>query len=362
MKKQLLITANRSLGSKYIFHTICDISEFLIQYRNKYELIFLTDYASEKSLRRLFEIEKRYFIFDKVIFLSDFFKDEMFEHSSSWQDIYNMIDISKLKNIYAVLEIGSGISEGAKIKAGKLTRETLLNNKQHFTFISIRLIKQKIILNLKLAEVLNIPLYHYVQDTQELDYDDITNNIDYKRLFQYNSEIFKTTRHDSFLDFYMKKYSKIDFPEKDLDFVFGYTVVTKDRINDFLSDEIFKIEESFKAKIFLKDKFKNIDTFVKKPTYLNYLRRSKFTLIIPPYDVKMFSTYRFFESILNNCVPLILNTNNISEFEKDFYIPPELIIDLSELKKTIKTKNYNDLLKQLIENLPTNLKLEIKGL
>lgn len=48
-------------------------------------------------------------------------------------------------------------------------------------------------------------------------------------------------------------------------------------------------------------------------TYMQLLKQSNFTMMVPSYDINCFSLRRFFEAMSNDCIPLILDTCNYED-------------------------------------------------
>lgn len=343
----ILITANRSISSKYVFHTICDIADsFYKELKNNYNVYFLSQYSTVDKVYKLFSKECRNVFFDEVILLNDFTNKLDYTTSTNWQDIYEELDVSSLPKFDRIIEIGSALSEASHLKRNKINKDKLFQNNSQFKFLSVRKIKEVLLTTYKISKLNNIKIEHYIIDPQELDYNDI--DCECERYFPYTSEIANFERHDAFLNYY-KNLDNINV-EKSLDFVFGYTILTQDRVNNIHEIITNKLND-YNIKLFLRDKYNNIDTFVKKDEYLEYIRQAKFTLIIPAYDSTTFSVFRYIESIYNDCIPLILDTNNLEEVKESLYIPDEIIININNIDEKIKNLNYEEILKDIKNKL-----------
>jgi len=345
-KQNILITVNRSLSSKYVFHTICDIgSSFYSELKEEYNVYFLTQYGSVKNIYRLFNKENRSVFFDEVILLNDSIKSLDYKAAKDWNEIYENIEIDFLQKFERVIEIGSAISEGAFLKRQKINREKLFNSTAQFKYLSVRKIKETLMFTIKVAEKNNVPIEHYIIDPQELDYNDI--GVPSKRHFPYSSNVANFERHDAFLNYYKKNSQS---HQKTIDFVFGYTILTEDRVNNMYEILVDKLK-SKNIRLFLRDKYNDIDTFIKKDDYLNLVKESKFTLIIPAYDTKTFSAFRYIESIYSDCLPLILDTNYLEEVRESLYIPDDIIVNLNNIEEKINQLDYKKILKEIKKNL-----------
>ena len=141
-----------------------------------------------------------------------------------------------------------------------------------------------------------------------------------------------------------------DDMDKLYEFTFGYTVVTPDReIND--DSLISLINSKFNSpNIFLKHKFKDINTFVPRSVYMQYIKQSKYTLIIPSYDVDHVSIIRIIEAIYNDCIPLFTNNNNFPALLKSFpnfnykdYIIDDIWEAFSDKEYQLKLQHCKDI-------------------
>jgi hypothetical protein len=152
---------------------------------------------------------------------------------------------------------------------------------------------------------------------------------------------------------------------KKYDIVFGYTAITKDREEQF--DKITKCINTIAprltmgVKTFVKHKSLGLDTFIDRDAYLDYISKSRFTFIIPPYDTTQFSAYRFFESVNNNCLPFIGNDVKVDEFIQSFDLD-ESIIDEITFRYTHLPPLAEDRRIELIEYFKNKLLTYTKGL
>lgn len=351
-KKKLLMACNKGISSKYVFHTLCDIAiPYFEDHKDEYDIYFLSSYSTEKKVHNLFKKEKRKEFFHNIILYNQHCKNLDYKTAKDWSEIYDNINLDDTDVFDKVIEIGSALSEGAYLKDKKINYNKLFYNTAQFKYLSVRSVKQYLIFLYKIAKRDNILLEHYLIDPQEFNYFDIDETLKYERYFQYTSERLNFERKDNFLNTYKEKCGATKkFIDNDLDFVFGYTVLTKDRENnmfEYLSDNL----KDLNTVLLVKDKYKGIDTFITKDKYLELLQRANYTLIIPAYDNTTFSIYRYIESIYNNCLPLILDTNDLTEVRKSIYIPDEIIISLESICDSINTLDHEKLLQEIKNNL-----------
>lgn len=348
MKKKILFTTSKGLSSKFVFHTICDTFEELYdRYKDDYEIVFLTRYSDAKKVRSLLKRRNRKEFFDDIALFNDYTKDLDYTKANNWEDIIEELDCSDFKDYAKIIEFGSALSEGAYMQVDMFRYDKVFQTTAQFKYLSVRALKEIFLFLYKTSYEYNIPIEHYILDPQEMRYDNMPIQTSYTRYFPYNSKKHDFVKDDYFLDFYKKNKT---IKEKTIDFTFGYTILTKDRaaqdfsrLDDWLSD--------YKTILLKKDKYNDIDTFVEKDVYLSYIKDSKFTLIIPSYDVSTFSAYRYIESIYNGCIPLILDSTDISEAKDSLYIPEYLITSLEGISDTMKNLNYDEVIKDLMENM-----------
>ena len=96
-----------------------------------------------------------------------------------------------------------------------------------------------------------------------------------------------------------------------------------------------------KPNIFVKHKFKEINTFVSRDVYMDYIKKSKYTLIIPSYDVDHVSIIRIIEAVHNNCIPIFTENNNFKALLESFpnFNYKDYIIDNNWIK--FSEEDYN---------------------
>jgi hypothetical protein len=115
-----------------------------------------------------------------------------------------------------------------------------------------------------------------------------------------------------------------DYSQKSYDFTFGYTVL-KESGREHYPNEINLIANQFsKSNVFSKNEYTGINTHVSGDKYLDLIKVSRFTYMLPSYDKHCFSGYRFLESIYHDCLPLIHADCNIQDIGSSFGILDDL--------------------------------------
>jgi hypothetical protein len=232
------------------------------------------------------------------------------KHMDSWKSVYDAIDVSSLKE-YDRLYIMGGLlfpSSGIHRYSPKALKFISTNTSINWVSSGIHIIH---VIAMHKAHVLyGIPLHEFSLDTDELssnmfDVNQTPNN--YYTYHIYDMPSAGKTRLDA-LNYYLlnKPQKPFSFEEEDeYDFTMGYTVFPNGNRAKFAADIEWVAAKFDKVKLFTKDKVNNIDTSIPVDQYLDIISHSRFTYILPSYDNKCFSLYRFIESIELNCLPLI---------------------------------------------------------
>ena len=155
---------------------------------------------------------------------------------------------------------------------------------------------------------------------------------------------------------YVPSYEKYMFKngkdiEKTVDFTFYGTALTEDR--HYLveqKDLLTSIRNSDVGVIVKKD-----STYVNQRDYYEKLARSKFTLIIPSYDVTTFSVIRFLEAVSNHCLPLVLDTVNLTDLQNTFpdiynIVKKYLIVNIKDIQSKIDSLDYDAIIKEIFDS------------
>jgi hypothetical protein len=152
---------------------------------------------------------------------------------------------------------------------------------------------------------------------------------------------------------YVPSYEKCLFTnnqtaDKTVDFTFYGTALTEDR--KYLveqSDLLTGIRNSDVGIIVKKD-----STYVSQTEYYDKLARSKFTLIIPSYDVTTFSVIRFLEAVSNHCLPLVLDTVDLTDLKNTFpdiydIVRKNLVVNIKDIQGKIDELDYDKIIKKI---------------
>jgi len=299
----------------------------------------------------LIDNEKQYKYINNVNITPLEFKEKL----EAWDLFYKKID-SKLNeyNFDELVILYTPLSEklhrGNEQEIKKLYLKSLKEN----DFIlknNINIVKEfyrRIFITLRVLEKFKDKnIKQIIYDPQELQYKNLYSHI--QNYFFYSSNEINT-KYFPFIE-YGYFYNVNNNLNKIIDFVLGYTVLTKERK---YIDSFIKSINLTNKEIYLKNKYTKENNYINYNKYYERLKIAKFTLIIPSYDVNEFSSIRFFEALALDCIPLIMkkcNWEKAFNVYKDFFkiIKEYLLIDSNEdIKKKINM--YNVILKRIKES------------
>ena len=212
------------------------------------------------------------------------------------------------------------------------------NYNYNLSFVSTRTVQQRYFI-CKLCKDKNL-IYFYIDPSECI----------LTKRFNTGTTVYYLKRDDCI---YLPSYEKYMFKngkniEKTVDFTFYGTALTEDR--QYLveqKDLLTNIRNSDVGIIVKKD-----STYVSQTEYYDKLARSKFTLIIPSYDVTTFSVIRFLEAVSNHCLPLVLDTVNLTDLKntfKDIYdiVKKYLVVNINDIQSKIDSLDYNKIINKL---------------
>lgn len=240
-----------------------------------------------------------------------------------WEDVYTKLDITPLRQYKNIFLFGGLLSESGRLKRGsKRAAKFPVNDHDQIRFISTGVVLTHVLALLKANRECGIPLHEVIYDTQEINLKDIHPDWrpreNYWLYHGYDIERYGCRRLDSQQWFYANSKPPTGLV-KDIDFTVGYTIITPDR--DSAPTYVADIANRFTSTaLFVHDKLSGTSNFVPRTEYLQWIGRSKYTAIIPPYDKSSISIYRMIESLQHDCIPLIHPECNIVELEQSFNI------------------------------------------
>ncbi len=245
-------------------------------------------------------------------------------HMKSWMEIYDALDVDKLKKYDKLFIIGgmdfwrSGLTRFDR-RSGVFPKDA---GQIKFQSVGIHCIN--ILSILKAHNEYGIPLHELSYDPNELCsglfHSDVYPKHDYYLYHGYDIPKYNMLRLDSIQKHFESKSFKMFTKDKTTEFTFGYTILEKSNRQKFKND-IENIVKQFKIhNVYVKDYQTGVNTLIDGSSYLDKLEESKFTMVIPSYDKHSFSIYRFIEALYQNCLPLIHRDCNIDDVQKSFNI------------------------------------------
>ena len=251
---------------------------------------------------------------------------------STWMEVYKDINPAFLKDYDALYIIGGLDFHNSAIGRHQKRRGVFPHDGGQIKFESLGTHLTNILAMLKAHQVYGIPLHEMAYDPNEMSCDlfhsDVAVGSNYYLYHGYDIPKYNARRLDS-LQYHLENKQNSLFEEeveKVYDFTFGYTILD-DSGREHYPEYINNVASQFKvSNLFCKNEFTGENTHIPGDEYLEKVKRSKFTFMLPSYDAHCFSNYRFVESIYNDCLPLIHPDCNIVDVSASFNI------DLSPLQ------------------------------
>lgn len=330
MKDNIILFTTRPITSKYTKSLIEQMS-ILKEYQDAgYGIIFVSPKSSEKNVEY---IENTAGIkIDEFISYKDHYAEVVFKKKyRTWKEyVENVFLFENLKNVKHIVCFGGMLSDATGLTRKRNYINRIFNSWNQMNFTANGTYLTGFFQLIKLSNERGIPFHEICFDPCENSVDQLDDLRPYKYYCyhgydwpEYNLERLDSLQH--FLISYPEKATLFEI-EKSIDLCFGFTALTESRELEYeLIMNSLNSNSDLNVKMFVRHKKLGIDTFVNRDIYLENIKESKFTLIIPPYDKKHFSVYRFIESIHNNCLPLIIKDTYVSDFIKSFDLNNEMI-------------------------------------
>lgn len=275
-------------------------------------------------------------------------RDDVEYRHIAWAENYNWHDYEKVikdktKDIDTFICFGSTMFNNYNSTNNSLIQrfDKEMNNKNYtynLNFVSTRIVMQRYLV-CKLCKDKNF-IYFYIDPSECI----------LSKYFNVGKTVYYLNRPDCV---YLPSYERYMFLngkdiEKTTDFTFYGTALTEDR--RYLVDQkelLTNIRNSDVGIIVKKD-----STYVSQTEYYEKLARSKFTLIIPSYDVTTFSVIRFLEAVSNHCLPLVLDTVDLTDLKNTFFdiyeiVEKNLVVNIKDIQSKIDSLDYDKIIKKI---------------
>jgi hypothetical protein len=254
----------------------------------------------------------------------------------NWLEFANKADWLSDTKYDAAFIFGGILSDTSKLtRAFPGSYDKTLHGRGYMKFLAVgQLIAAELQL-IRVANAQSIRLHEIAFDPQEASVDLIKSFPikDYRLYHGYDVPAYGMHRVDA-LTYYTGSVQNaastlFDTSEKEFDFVFGCTIAAPSRFS--LRDKLETMRSSLghlRTKFYVYDRYMNVKTMVPREVYLSTVQESRFTVLVPAYDAKCFSVYRFQEALAVGCLPLIGCDVVTTDFAKSFSIPDEIIAEL----------------------------------
>lgn len=332
-KQQIVFVLGRGV-STVTSHQLCMMAKPIIDAYKSYdietEIVWILPTVKTSKLKHI--IENICGSVDRVVPTHNLFKERVYRTNTfkSWSDFYDIENwFDDLKDAKKIIILGGLLSSLLRRKTSHKL-DIYFDRNTCMSFDSVGKYLSCYIQILKLANTNSIPITEISYDPEELSLDLIQNEKikpkNHELLFYYDIPRYNMKKHNLCIDFGK---NPIDHKERQK-FCFGATFITKNRHQFY--DELFPILVNIANEfsedhisLFIKHNKKGINDSVDYDTYMYHLERSDFTLIIPSYDITTFSFPRFLEAINANCLPLIHEFVDVTEFIKSYGIDKSYI-------------------------------------
>jgi hypothetical protein len=261
------------------------------------------------------------------------FYDHDAKNMADWMAVYNAINPVALKEYSALYLIGGLDLHRSNLGRFENRVGVFPHDRGQLKFESCGLHLVNILAMVKAHNEYGIPLHEIAFDPNEMSCDLFHSDVapvkdkGYYLYHGYDIPLYGAHRLDS-LQCWLEANTHPLFPEdysnKTEDFTFGYTVL-KESGREHYPEQIEAVASQFaKSNLFAKNEYLGTNTHVDGDKYLDLIKVSRFTYMLPSYNKHCFSNYRFLESIYHDCLPLIHRDCNIQDVGSSFGVLADL--------------------------------------
>jgi hypothetical protein len=298
------------------------IAKHFRAFSNSFDLI--TDNKTQKSVDLLSSMTGA--SITKWFNLEDDYQSR--KHMASWADVYESIDVTSFSGYDKICLIGGLYIPNSLMARGSKRCGVFPNDSAQLRFISTGTKLYNILVLVKISRTYDVPIHELAFEPDAMTLDLL--HVDYRptkhyAYHGYDIPLYNIHRLDSLQ--YNVNDSFFDDVAKTIDFTFGYTSVGKTSRRSKYLKEMQSICVNFeKHNLFVQDDATGLDTRVSPDVYMNYIEKSKYTFMLPSYDEHCFSPYRFIESLMVDCLPLIHVDCNLTDIQKSFDVDMTMLI------------------------------------
>ena len=246
-----------------------------------------------------------------------------------WMAVYDAINPIALRDYDSLYIIGGVDLHRSNLGRFENRVGVFPHDRGQLKFESCAIHLVNILAMIKAHHTYGIPLHELAYDPNEMSCDLFHKDIapvkgkNYHLYHGYDIPLYGANRLDSLQCWLEDSHDPLfpeDYSEKTFDFTFGYTVL-KNSGREHYPDNILEISNKFIRKnIFVKNEYTGVNTHIPGDRYLDLIKTSRFTYMLPSYDKHCFSGYRFLESIYHDCLPLIHRDCNITDIGQSFNV------------------------------------------
>ena len=331
--KTALIVTTRAFASD--FKSLYEQMSFL---KEEYDRIFLLHSYTTERVKQYIE-ETANIKITKAFSISKDLEDIGKKHLyKTWEEYYNAIDLSILDGIEIddVWMFGAPLSEGGYLKRGMLGLDKNFKKHSYMKFLSVAKLYMITYFALKIANHKNAFYHEFSYDpceasVNELTTEEIIPKKGFKVYHGYDISELHMKKHTAY-QYGLKKVGKIfPFASKDYDLTFGYSYITFEREKEHLMmQRIYNSlrESGVTGKFLYRSKPGDVNILVSKDEYMSLIADSRFTFILPAYKERVFSCFRFIESIFYDCLPLVFDHSYYQEFFDSYDINKDVLQEI----------------------------------
>lgn len=280
-----------------------------------------------------------------VINIRPSYEEVISANYQTWEEVYNTFSLDL--DVDDIWVFGPPLSDGARLKRKwEDTYDNIFKGKRFMNFVSIASLFHDMYYIVKIANDKGIPINEVCYDPGEASLRYFSKSPQVTTYHGYDVKHLGMKRLDSLQQgLSIKKPSLFDI-EKETDFVFGYSYMNKEReqTHNEIQALYSAIDSKYTKKLFMKSKVTEEYTNIDYDAYLDEVKKSKYTLLVPAYHVNCVSCYRFIESVYNDCLPIVLhNKQNMHEFYDSFGIDAKFMERIS-IYNPEHTNEINDIL------------------
>lgn len=277
---------------------------------------------------------------------------------TDWMEVYEKLDVTALQDYTELFLIG-----GLDLHRSNLGRHenrvgVFPRDRAQLKFESAGIHLVNILALLKAHHQYNIPLHEIAFDPNEMSVDlfheDVSPNKNYHLYHGYDIPLYNAKRLDS-LQYYFKSLNLNPAlslfeqdNEKTHDFTFGYTILKNSKREHYAQD-VSSLSKNFtNARIYVKNEYTGENTHIGNDLYLDRIKKSLYTFMLPSYDRHCFSIYRFIESLYHDCLPLIHADCNISDVSASYDVDLSVLVRVSPFSDSERNDILQNLKKKML--------------